>query len=246
MVKISCGALPSGAVSFAGNTHEGINNKYIETKDLDGVAGQSFSVCMEVKKAEAGTGQTLFSMGQGTTRGGLFGYFQSDNTVAFGLYSDYTVTTSAYTSDVGVWVHWCFVFSSEGNTFAIYRHGVAQALTKAAADGTTSASGPLFLGVWKWWTNSNGYYYGPFSGAMDEVRVFERRALTQVEVSSLMTNPTTDALGLVLALTFDTGDLGKDSSCGGVGDAVSVTGLASVAGKECGSVDSSALIMCSR
>ena len=70
----SCGALTSGAVSFAGNTHNGVNNKYIETKDLDGVAGQSFSVCMDVKKAEDGTEQLLFSMGQATT-GELSGEF---------------------------------------------------------------------------------------------------------------------------------------------------------------------------
>ena len=52
MFKISCRALTSGAVSFAGNTHNGVNNKYIETQDLAGVAGQSFAVCMDVKKAE--------------------------------------------------------------------------------------------------------------------------------------------------------------------------------------------------
>ena len=58
-----------------------------------------------------------------------------------------------------------------------------------------------------------------------------------------MANPTTDAPGLVLALTFDAGagDLGKDYSCRGVGDAVSVTDVAAVAGKECGSMDSSAM-----
>ena len=63
-----------------------------------------------------------------------------------------------------------------------------------------------------------------------------------------MANPTTDAPGLVLALTFDAGagDLGKDYSCRGVGDAVSVTDVAAVAGKECGSMDSSAMVTCSR
>ena len=82
---------------------------------------------------------------------------------------------------------------------------------------------------------------------MDEVRVFAGHALSQAEVSSLMANPTTDGLGLVMALTFDAGagSLGKDYSCRGVGDAVSVTGVA-VAGKSCGSVDSSALATCSR
>ena len=91
----SCGALTSGAVFFAGNTHNGVNNKYIETKDLDGVAGQSFSVCMDVKKAEDGTLQYLFSMGQGTSRGGLLGRFISVNKVRFGLYDDDTDTTES-------------------------------------------------------------------------------------------------------------------------------------------------------
>ena len=165
----------------------------------------------------------------------------------FDLWDDWTYTTSAYPSDVVVWVHWCFVFNSQGNTFAIYRDGVSQSLSPDdTAGGTTSASGPLFLGVRKWVKNSNGYYDSPFSGAMDEVRVFAGHALSQAEVSSLMANPTTDGLGLVLALTFDGGDLGKDYSCRGVGDAVDVTDVAAVAGKECGSKDSSALATCSR
>ena len=238
----SCGALTYGAVSFPYNG----GNKYIETKDLDGVAGQSFSVCMDVKKAKDGTVQYLFTMGQDTTRGGPHVRFNSNNKVHFGLFRDDTDTTSTYPSDAGVWVHWCFVFNSEGFTFAIYRDGVAQGLIHDAASGTTSASGPLFLGVWKWNTNSNGYYYYPFSGAMDEVRVFAGHALSQAEVSSLMANPTTDALGLVLALTFDAGELNKDYSCRGVGDAVSVTDVAAVGGKSCGSMDSSGLATCSR
>ena len=77
--------------------------------------------------------------------------------------------------------------------------------------------------------------------------MYADRALTQAEVSLLMTNPTTDDLGLVLSMTFDGsgGDLGKDSSCRGVGDATSVTAV-SVRGKDCGSVDSSALMSCNR
>ena len=100
----------------------------------------------------------------------------------------------------------------------------------------------MHLGVFKWDTD-----YWPFSGMMDEVRVFQRRALTQADLSSLMVSPaTTDALGLVVALTFDNpSHLGKDSSCRGVGDATNVTAVAAP-GKECGSVDSSAVDTCSR
>ena len=174
------------------------------------MAGQSFSVCMYVMKAEGGTQQYFLTMGERTTRGALQAYFFASNQLRFGFYDPDVDTTSAYPSDVGVWVHWCFVFNSEGSTFAIYRDGVAQSFTTSgSASGTTSASGPLFLGVWKW---SKGRK--PFSGAMDEVRVFVHHALTQAELPSLMADPTTDAPGLVLALTFDAGagDLGKDYS----------------------------------
>jgi hypothetical protein len=48
-------------------------------------------------------------------------------------------------------------------------------------------------------------------------------------------------------MTFDGSvvDLGKDSSCGGVGDATSVTAVPTT-GKECGIEDSSSVISCSR
>jgi hypothetical protein len=82
---------------------------------------------------------------------------------------------------------------------------------------------------------------------MDEVRVYAGRALTQAEVASRMANPITDDSSLVFSMTLDGsgGDLGKDSSCRGVGDATSVTAV-SVTGKECGTVDSSAVVSCNR
>jgi hypothetical protein len=133
---------------------------------------------------------------------------------------------------------------------SIFRNGNLEA--SAAADGsqtnggtssgTTTATGPIYLGVKKWNMADK-----PFNGNLDELRVYSGRALTEAEVASMMTNPITVDPGLVLSMTFDGsgGDLGKDSSCRGVGNATSVTAV-SVAGKECGSVDSSALISCNR
>ena len=82
---------------------------------------------------------------------------------------------------------------------------------------------------------------------MDELRVYAERALTQAEVALRMTNPVTDDLGLVLSMTFDgsSANLGKDSSCRGIGDATSVTGVVSVTGKECGAEDNSGAATCS-
>ena len=81
---------------------------------------------------------------------------------------------------------------------------------------------------------------------MDGLLVYGDRALTQAEVSLRMGNPITDDLGLVLSMTFDgsSADLGKDSSCRGVGDATSVTGVVSVTGKECGAEDNSGTATC--
>ena len=81
---------------------------------------------------------------------------------------------------------------------------------------------------------------------MDELRVYADRALSPSDVASMMTNPLTNDAGLVLAMTFDaSGNLGKDFSCGGVGNATSVTGVVSVTGKECGAEDNSGATTCS-
>ena len=173
--------------------------------------------------------------------------FNSDNTMPFDLYNDYTQTSSAFPSDTGVWVHWAFVYNKEGNAMGIFRDGVAQTLssggTTRTSGGPSTATGPIHLGVYKW--NPS---YKPSNGNMDELRVYAERALTEAEVSLRMTNPVTDDLGLVLSMTFDgssSADLGKDSSCRGVGDATSVTGVVSVTGKECGAEDNSGAATCS-
>ena len=172
--------------------------------------------------------------------------FQSDNTLFFGLINDETHTSSAYADDTGVWVHWAFVYNKIGNGMSIFRDGVAQTLSSTVGNGGTSsgpttATGPIHLGVRKWSPADT-----PFNGYMDELRVYAERALTQAEVASMMTNPLTNDVGLVLSMTFDgsSSDLGKDFSCGGVGDATSVTGVVSVTGKECGAEDNSGAATC--
>ena len=237
---LSCGASDNGAISFAGNT----GSKSIVTKDVDGISGESFSVCLYVKRKRVDAVEHLLTMGALTTRGGVFMRFWSSNKMQFGFRSDNTVTSSAFPSDTGVWVHWAFVYNKVGNGMSIFRDGVAQGLAGAGNGGTsqgpTTATGAIHLGVKKWDTSNS-----PFNGNMDELRVYVARALTQVDVASMMTNPITDDRGLVLAMTFDfSADLGKDSSCRGIGDATSVTGVVLVTGKECGAEDNSGAATC--
>ena len=128
---------------------------------------------------------------------------------------------------------------------SIFRDGVAETLayggTTRTSGGPTSATGPIYLGVKKWDTS-----YYPFNGNMDELCVYAERALTEAEVSLRMANPVTDDPRLVLSMTFDgsSANLGKDSSCRGIGDATSVTGVVSVTGKECGAEDNSGAATC--
>ena len=172
--------------------------------------------------------------------------FRPSNTMQFSLYGDYTETSSDFPSDTGVWVHWAFVYNKIGNGMTIFRDGFAQTLSSTVGNGgtssgPTSATGPIDLGVWKWDPKNE-----PFNGKMDGLFVYGDRALTQSEVSLRMGNQITDDFGLVLSMTFDgSSDLGKDSSCRGIGDATSVTGVVSVTGKECGAEDNSGAATCS-
>ena len=171
--------------------------------------------------------------------------FLVDNKMYFSLWADGTPTSPPSSSDTGVWVHWAFVYNKVGNGMRIFKDGSAQTLSTGGNGGTsggsTSATGPIHLGVYKF--NPSG---SPFNGNMDELRVYADRVLTEAEVASMMTNPITDDLGLVLSMTFDvSGNLGKDSSCRGIGDATSVTGVVSVTGKECGAEDNSGDATCS-
>ena len=165
----------------------------------------------------------------------------------FSLYADYTATSSGFSDDTGVWVHWAFVYNKDGNDMSIFRGGVAQALSSASGNGgtsggPTSATGLMYVGMFKWSASDRRNY----NGDMDELRMYGGRALTQLQVASQMANPSTDEWGLLVSLSFDVGsDLGKDSSCRGVGDATTVTAVATT-GRECGSVDSSGLDTCSR
>ena len=175
--------------------------------------------------------------------------FLPDNKMYFNLHSDSTLTSSPFPDDTGVWVHWSFVYNKIGNAMSIFRNGVQTPQAPSSttgnggtSDGPSTATGAIHLGVYKDDTANS-----PFNGKLDELRVYADRALTEAEVASMMTNPLTNDVGLVLSMTFDGsgGGLGKDSSCRGVGDATSVTAVP-IMGKECGIEDSSSVISCSR
>jgi hypothetical protein len=213
---------------------------------VDGISGNSFSVCLYVQRKRVGVYERLLTMGEQATRGAVYMYFQSDNKMQFGLYGDYTYTSSAFPSDTGVWVHWAFVYNKFGNAMTTFRNGAAQGLAGAAgtrnggtSGGPTSATGPIHLGVNKWST-SNTY----FNGNMDEFLLFEGRALTAPDALAIFQAASTPntMLGLTISLSFDMGtDLKKDYSCGGSNDAASATGVVAVQGVACGSVSAVSL-----
>ena len=200
-----------------------------------------------LRRSRVGVTEYFFSMGDQSLRQGLVMGISSANEMLFSLYVDHTVTSSQYSDDAGMWVHWAFVYNTAGNDMSIFRGGVAQALSSVSGNGgtsggPTSATGLMYVGMFKWTASDRRNY----NGDMDELRMYGGRALTQVQVASQMANPSTDEWGLLVSLSFDVGsDLGKDSSCRGVGDATTVTAVATT-GRECGSVDSSGLDTCSR
>ena len=169
-------------------------------------------------------------------------HFQFDNKMYFDLFKDDTMTSSAFPSDTGVWVHWAFVYNKVNNRMIILRDGAVQAPEASSGSrpngGTSSdpstATGPIHLGVYKWSTSDN-----PFNGNMDEFLLFEGRALTAPDVLTIAQAASTPntVLDLTISLSFDDGtDLEKDYSCGGSNDAASVTAVFAVRGVACGSV----------
>ena len=82
---------------------------------MDGINGNSFSVCLYVQRKRVGVEEFLLTMGAQTERGAVDMYFWSSNRMLFNLNSDYTYTSSAFPSDTGVWVHWAIVYNKVGN-----------------------------------------------------------------------------------------------------------------------------------
>lgn len=110
----------------------------------------------------------------------------SSDTDRFNIYSGYGIfgldyrspignvtTISEMTTNMSEWVH--IAFTRHGNSYSVYKNGVLAGEFTDQAPNLPSYVGEWFIG------NRSGYM---FSGAIDEVRVYNR-ALTTAEVNTL-------------------------------------------------------------
>jgi hypothetical protein len=208
-------------------------NNYITIDLGDRLKGKSWSVGGFFNRGRNGVSECLFSMGEQVTRGAINVYFYSDGKVGLDFGNDKTITTNAYTSDAGSFVHWMAVFDAATLTRSIYRNGVAVAHSSPTAGGTTSASGTMYIGAYKW-----GLSNYPFQGHLDNIVIYSETALDAAGVGRLSGLEGFPATGfLVVAFTFDSPTaLGQNfAPCTGtVGDAAVQSGVVAVEGKECG------------
>ena len=245
IIEYGCDSGGTGAANFEGNT----GSKQIVTQAVGGINDESFSMSLWVQRRRVAVFEYLLSMGAQAARAAVYLFFgTSDNTMAFNLHGDTMYTASSYPDDTGVWVHWSFVFNKVGNTMVIFRNGISQSPQAGTpgsspnggvSGGTTTATGAIHLGVYKWSTSA-----APFNGNLDEFRLFEGRALAPADVLTISQASVSDnnLEGLTVSLSFDTlGSLTTDYSCGGSNDAASATDVVAVRGVVCGSVSAVSL-----
>jgi hypothetical protein len=209
----------------------------VVTAPVDGISGSSFSIMIWVKRERVGVDEYILTQGEEEKREGLKLQFDGDNTVKFSLINDWAYTSSKYSDDKGSWVHWGFTFnafasskySDDSLVMKIFRGGITATgnTWEDTAGGTTSSSGPIYLGASKWYPSSS-----PFSGSMDELQVYAGRALTESEVATSYCGQVMKAGSLVMSLTFDVArNLGVDAS--GISGAADLINVTSSTGKVC-------------
>jgi arabinan endo-1,5-alpha-L-arabinosidase len=193
---IATGITPMGSVSFA-------EGKRGQALVLDGGVGldlgrdiiksDTYTVAMWVNVAEYSTWSTMF-----------FGAADLDNWVSFiysGPDSNFWGVWSRYpwsdNFDVrgplprNEWVHVAFV--AEGEKVTLYRNGSAVA-TNHGGGGDADPLRTVLTGGGEFYLGVN-FWDAPFKGMIDELYVYNNRALTRAQIRTLMDPDATDGGG---------------------------------------------------
>ncbi|MCB0070603.1 MAG: LamG domain-containing protein, partial [Caldilineaceae bacterium] len=152
------------------------------TVDDINLAGTSFTVAVWAKRDASGVNVDFLSQGSQGQQSELEFGFRATNDVTCGFGGDNLNTTEVY-PETG-WHHWACTYDSATGQRAIYRDGVAVAVSAAA--GAYTGSGTFFIGSQLGQTNY-------FAGLLDQVTV-HARALAAYEVANLYGYGRTDWL----------------------------------------------------
>ena len=157
------------ALSLTGSARQ-----YVDLGSSLNVAQSSFSVAVWAKRSSSAGKQWIVGQGSQTTDKALLLGFRDNDRFTCAFYNDDLDTPSAY-PDTEVWHHWACTFDATTRARKLYRDGVLVASN--TSKGMFQASGAFNLGRATW---NEGY----FSGALDDMRVYNR-ALSGTEIQSL-------------------------------------------------------------
>ncbi len=176
----------TGQIGHVGTSvlFDGVND-VVNVGSQIALANASFSVAFWARRSTTGRLEAVVGQGSpGSSTGLLLGFRANDRFTCAFWNNDLDAPVYA---DTG-WHHWTCTYDAATKSRAIYRDGLQVA--QAAATANYQGSGNLYIGAF----SSTSY---PFSGLMDDVRIFSR-ALPAAEVKSLYTGA-----GPLLALDFD-------------------------------------------
>ncbi len=219
----------TGQAGHAGTAvlFDGVND-VVSAGSQVALANTSFTVAFWAKRGATGRFETIVGQGSATTSKGLVLGYRANNKFTCAFWGN-DLDTPAYTDTT--WHHWTCTYDAATKSRTIYRDGAQVA--QAAASANYQGSGNLYIGGF----SSTAY---PFTGLVDEVRIFSR-ALPAGEVRSLFAGA-----GPLVALDFEKawpgdGAVLPDSSGWGH-DGLLVAGANDAAGKSTpGAVGSNAL-----
>lgn len=123
-----------------------------------------------------------------------------------GLDNGTTVNTLDYTVPTNTWTHLAFV-NDGSTTTTVYVNGISQG-TITGALGAAPAGQPLTLGIAK---NTAGPDDRPFTGGIDEVRIWNTKRSAANILSNMDNSLTGTESGLVAQFSFNMGTTGGDN-----------------------------------
>ncbi len=183
------------AAQFAGNSSSYIVATNSSSLNITG----SFTLEAWIKPNQSILARGIF--GKGGTLGTAMDYgMRLTGTGRISLITNGTtrlISRSSNTAPLSAWTHVCGTYNSSTNAFAIYINGMLDTSSTVAGAAPPSNTDSLFVGI----TGSTT----PFSGQMDEVRIWNRQ-LSSTEVqkyfrTSLATSSGKYS-GLVMSITF--------------------------------------------
>lgn len=140
--------------------------------------GHSFSFEAWIKVTEFTDGWVFMHAGPCSHNQCAFLGFQRDGAAVFGLIIN-DLIVPGFAADLDQWVNWAGTYDSMTLERKLYRNGRLVGSDKAKQPGYTPHSTNFYLGMDNWGNH-------PFVGDLAELRIWDKKILTQREVRELM------------------------------------------------------------